>query len=199
MDEKFNIGEYVADLQKCWKGMAGMCIATFFIAIIYIFLLKWLTKPLLYVSMVLILVFLILLGGWAWMKKAEYDPELQKKNYQYAMAGAIVSWIIAFIYLCFICCCWKNIALGASIMEAASDFVSSNLRIVFLPVISYVASLVFMLFWIFTATHLYSVGEPEFQAGLPIANIVWDDKIRYAMWLFFFGLFWVIAFLICMQ
>jgi hypothetical protein len=54
----------------CWKGMAVMAGATFVITIIYIFLLKWITKPLLYVSMVIILAVFILLGGWCWIKKS---------------------------------------------------------------------------------------------------------------------------------
>jgi hypothetical protein len=51
--------------------MAG---ATFLISIIYIFLLKWITKPLLYISMVAILAAFLLLGMWAWIKKDDYDP-----------------------------------------------------------------------------------------------------------------------------
>lgn len=61
--------------------MAIMAGVTFIIAIIYIFLLKWITKPLLYISMVLILVMFILLGGWCWIKKGQYDPEKEKDNY----------------------------------------------------------------------------------------------------------------------
>jgi hypothetical protein len=179
--------------------MAIMCVVTLIIAMIYIFLLKWITKPLLYVSMVLILVFFVLLGGWSWIKRSEFDPVLEKENYQYAMVGAIISWVLAAIYLCFICCCFKNISLGASIMEAASDFVSSNFRIVLLPVLAYVCAFIFLMFWTFTAIHLYSVGEPEFVKSRPIANIKLDPSIRYAMWIFFFGLLWVIAFMICLQ
>lgn len=55
-----------------------MCVVCFVIAIIYIFLLKWITKPLLYISMVVILVALIALGGFAWMKRTEYDPVDEK-------------------------------------------------------------------------------------------------------------------------
>jgi len=101
--------------------MAG---ATFLISIIYIFLLKWITKPLLYISMVAILAAFLLLGMWAWIKKDDYDPKLESENYNYAKAGAMVAWVFAGIYFFFICCCWNNISLGASIMEAASVFVS---------------------------------------------------------------------------
>ena len=80
LSNQSNFGKYMADLQSCWQAMLGMCIATFFISLLYIFLLKWITKPLLYISMVSILICFVLLGGWAWMKAASYDPELEKDN-----------------------------------------------------------------------------------------------------------------------
>jgi solute carrier family 44 protein 1 (choline transporter-like protein) len=152
-----------------------MSFGSVLIAIIYVWLLKKIVKPMLYISMFLILVFLLLLGGWAWIKKASYDPVKEEKNYNYAYAGAIGAWVFAGIYACFMCCCWKNISLGASIMEAASDFVSQNLRVVLLPILSFIISFVFFVFWIFTAMYIYSIGTAEFSAGSPIANIKWDE------------------------
>jgi len=81
MNEKNNFGKYVADLQLCWKGLAIMAAVTLLISIVYIFLLKWITKPLLYISMVLILAAFCLLGGWCWMQRLKYDPETETKNY----------------------------------------------------------------------------------------------------------------------
>ena len=49
-----------------------MCFGSIVIAIIYIWLLKRIVKPILYVSMLLILLGFILLGAFAWMKRAEY-------------------------------------------------------------------------------------------------------------------------------
>lgn len=162
MNANSNFAKYFADLQLCWPALAGMAAATLLISIIYIFLLKWITKPLLYISMVAILVAFILLGGWAWMKKDDYDPVAEKENYDYATYGAYVAWGFAVVYFFFICCCWKNISLGASIMEAASEFVSSNLRIITLPVIAYTICIPFMVYWVVSATYIYSIGEVEF-------------------------------------
>ena len=97
------------------------------------------------------------------------------------------------------CCCWKNISLGASIMEAASEFVSQNLRIIFLPIIGYCICVPFIIYWIYTAVYLYSIGEPEFKENSLIANIKWSDETNYMMWYFLFGLFWCIAFFISFQ
>jgi len=199
MDENNNFGKFINDIQNCWQAIVIMTFGALVISAVYIFLLKWITKPLLYVSMVLILLFFLLLGGWAWIQRSKYDPETEQKNHQYATIGAGVSWSFAAIYACFICCCWSKISLGASIMEAGSDFVSSNLRVIALPVISYTLVFVYFLYWIVTAIHLYSIGEPEFQPASPIANIKWESQTWYMMWYFLFCLFWCVAYIICLQ
>lgn len=175
MDESTGFVKYIVELKLCWDILIGMAVATIFISIFYIFLLKWITKPLLYTSMLIILVGFVLLGGWSWLKKAEYDPELQKENYNYCLYGAIIAWSLAGIYLCFIICCWKNISLGASIMECASEFVAGNLRVLWLPILSYIVCVPFIFYWVITAVFLYSMGEPEFKENSFFANIKWED------------------------
>jgi choline transporter-like protein 2/4/5 len=84
-------------------------------------------------------------------------------------------------------------------MLAASEFVGSNMKVLFLPFISYLISLVFLVFWIAAAAFLYTIGEVEYVSTSPVANIKWNTQVRYAMWYFFFGLFWVTAFIVCVQ
>lgn len=167
--------KYLVELGETWEIMVGMCVGTIFISIFYIFLLRWITKPLLYTSMLLILIGFILLGGWCWLKKDDYDPEIQANNYNLAFGSAIGAWVVAFIYFCFVVCCWKNIALGASIMEAASDFVTSNLRVMFLPITAYLVCVPFIIYWVVTAVFLYSIGEPYFKPLSFFAEIKWTD------------------------
>lgn len=163
-----------------------MAAATFVISAIYVWLLKWLTKPLLYISIVLILAGFALLGIFLFIRKDEYllkdkdgnsipTKEGEKNtNYDICMYGAIVSWIIGLIYTVFICCCWKNIALGASIMECSSNFVSSNLRIMLLPVTCYLICMPFIAYWLVTALYLFSIGTPEFKANSFLPNVNWE-------------------------
>lgn len=198
-DETTGFIKYIVELKLCWDILVGMAIATIFISIFYIFLLKWITKPLLYVSMFIILVGFILVGGWSWLKKADYNPITEEKNYNICLYGAIGAWVVAFIYLCFIVCCWKNIVLGASIMECASEFVAGNIRVLLLPVISYLVCVPFIAYWVVTAVFLYSIGEPEFKNDSFFANIQWTDQTKYMWWFFLFGLLWCVAFIICLQ
>lgn len=84
-------------------------------------------------------------------------------------------------------------------MESASEFVSSNLSVITLPLLSYVTAMLFFAYWLATAVFLYSVGEPEFKKDSMVANIVWAKETRYMLWYFLFGLFWIFSFLICQQ
>jgi len=56
-------------------------------------------------------------------------------------------------------------------MEASSEFVSHNVRILFLPVFSYLASSVFFILWVFTAAFIYSMGTPTFNPNSPIPTM----------------------------
>lgn len=144
---------------------------TIVISIIYVFLLKWITKPLLYISMFVILIAFLLLGGYCYLHMADYEPD--SDNYKLTMAGAFVSWGVGLVYMICVCCCWKNISLGATIMECASQFVSQNLRVVTLPIIAYLVCLPVFIIWTACATYLYSVGTPRFEENSFIATIEW--------------------------
>ena len=69
----------------------------------------------------------------------------------------------------------------------------------FLPILAYLVCIPWLLFWTATATYMYSIGEPEFEANSFIANIKWEDTTWFVTWYLLFGLFWVVAFIICLQ
>lgn len=56
-------------------------------------------------------------------------------------------------------------------MEAASDFVTSNVRIIFLPVLAYVLTALFFAYWIVTAIYLYGIGTVTWDPNLPVAKV----------------------------
>ena len=94
--------------------MSVMCFVSLIITIIYVFLLRWIAKPLIYVSLFAIFI-LGVLGGYAiWIRKDDYLEGTD--NYKYAQGGAIFIWTLAGLYTLFLCCQWNNIALGASIV-----------------------------------------------------------------------------------
>jgi len=130
----------------------------------------------------------------------KYDPELEKENYTYALAGMGISWGLAFLYLCFVCCCWSNIALGASIMECASEFVTANLRVSFLPLVAYLLCIPLFVFWVIAMVYLYTMGDVEPPGPTDyVATISVSDDDKHLLWFMLFALFWGVAFFICLQ
>lgn len=118
-------------------------------------------------------------------------------------AGAGVMWALALATLFCICCCWNNIMLGAALMQAASEFVTANLRIMITPLLSYCLVLIFFAWWVVSATWLYSMGNvvapgnPNLSMMAELDPV--DDFAYYTMWYYLFGLFWVVAFFLSLQ
>ena len=175
--------------------MAFVCIL---ISLLYIWLLKWITKPLLYASMMIILVCFLIMAAYGYVVAQSYEKD--SDDWKMAMAGAITCGIIGLLYAICICCCWKNIALGASIMECASEFVASNARIVLVPVIAYVVVIPIFTMWVFVAVHLYSIGDVTFVEDQFLPSIVQKKETEYIFWFYLFGLLWIMAFIMsCSQ
>lgn len=177
--------------------MTVMVFAAFIITIVYLLLLRWITKPILYISLFAIFLFGALGGGFLYLQKDEYPPE--SESYYYMISGAVVCWVLTFIYSCVICCQWKNIRLGASVMEAAGHFVGANPRIGLLPIVTYMSFAPIVVWWLVTTVFLYSIGEPKYKKETFVATIERPAYLDYVLWYVLFGLFWFCAFCIAIQ
>jgi hypothetical protein len=175
-----------------------MSFVTLLITITYIWLLKTFTKPLLYTSLVLILGLGIGAGIYAYSQIMSIQDR-SSNDYKIALTGAIIIWIIVILYLLFICCFWRSIRLGASIMEAASEFVTENKRIMFLPIIAYICCLPIILWFTATVIWIYGMGTPRYEELYFVAKIDGNRQTDYMFFYVLFGLFWVIAFIIAIQ
>ena len=99
----------------------------------------------------------------------------------------------------FICCFWKAIALGASIMEASSEFLTENKKIAFLPVLMYLFCIPVVLWWTSATIYIYGLGTPLYDEFNFVALIENTDQSNYMMIYMLFGLIWIVAFLIAVQ
>jgi hypothetical protein len=142
---------------------------SFIITLIYMFLLKWITKPILYVSLFLIFIFGALVAAWCAQRMQQFPPD--SDDYKYSMAGAIVAGVLTLLYIVFLCCNWTNIAIGADIMGAAGDFLASNSRIAIVPIIAYLVCLPIIAWYGATNVYLYSMGTPVFVKDQMFASM----------------------------
>jgi hypothetical protein len=193
-----DLGRYFGDLGTCWWIFLVMLGISTTIAMIYLFLLRCVAKPLIYISFVLILAILIASGAYVFASYKYYSEGDSTRNVMKGMG--ILIWIIAGIYLIVLLCCCSRIRLAIAIMQAASDFVRNTFSIFSVPFVFFFFIAVWVTFWIFSAVYVYSVGDIEKVDGYPVANIVWSDTTRYVWIYHLFGLFWISAFIIgCSQ
>jgi hypothetical protein len=66
MNESLGFGNYINDIKKAWVTLLIMAFGTGIITLIYVWLLKCITKPLLYTSLLLIFVLGIAIGYYAY-------------------------------------------------------------------------------------------------------------------------------------
>lgn len=100
-----NLSRYFTDLATTWWVFLVMGGISMVLCVIYMFLLRCVAKPLLYISFVLI--FLLLLGGgfYVWFTAAAKYNE--SDNSYKAMRGmGILLWILTGLYgIILLCCC----------------------------------------------------------------------------------------------
>ena len=133
--------------------------ATLLITLLYIFLLRCMTKPILYGS--LLMIFISLLGVTGYMFKVWSEVEDTTSNdYKVSLGLMAVFGILTVIFMICICCMWKAISLGAAIMETASDFIGENKRVLVLPFLAYFFSIPIILWWVSTSIFIYGLGGP---------------------------------------
>jgi hypothetical protein len=56
-------------------------------------------------------------------------------------------------------CMWKSLQISLAVLEAASDFIGSNLRIIFVPVLFFVVQVVTFCCWTFGMICVFSIGQ----------------------------------------
>jgi hypothetical protein len=113
-----NLGKYMGDLSTCWwVFLVCVGIATV-LGCLYMFLLKYFAKPLLYVSFVIILVGLIAGGAYVFAQNNRYQGSDNSRNIMKGLG--IMLWVLAGIYFVILMCCCTRIQLGVAIMEATS-------------------------------------------------------------------------------
>lgn len=68
-------------------------------------------------------------------------------------------WVLAGLYVISLLCLWKSLQISLAVLEAASDFVGSNLRIIFVPILFFILNIVVFCCWIAGIIFVFSIGD----------------------------------------
>lgn len=197
-DAMGNFARYTNDAVISYPLIIIMVFLSLFFTVAYMYILKWVTKPVLYFSLFFVFIMGALITYWCFKKSQTY-PE-GSEDQKYAQGYAIVAGILTFLYVILICCQWKNIKIGAEIMGVAGEFIATTPKIVGLPFVAYFLMVPFTVWWSFSMIYLYATGDiTPHKDGEMFVRLVETQQAYWMFWFMLFGFFWVIAFMIAVM
>mmetsp|Transcript_48467 Transcript_48467/g.65806 ORF Transcript_48467/g.65806 Transcript_48467/m.65806 type:complete len:655 (-) Transcript_48467:96-2060(-) len=184
------------DIGETWKPLVGSLGIAFFLGFIFLLLIRCVGGFLIYLFILLAELMFLAGGFYAWYyKKNEYDPE--SNYYKGLYYGAIISWSLAGLLACIVCCCWSAIKLGIAVFKATAQFINSTPSIFTLPITFTILAGGWVIFWCASFVFLYSIGTPEPNPEFTsLTTITWSDQTRYMVLYYLFGGLWVNSFFI---
>lgn len=193
-------GSYISDISKAKVPLIIMAFVVIVITFVYIQLLQCITKPILYGSLLGIFLMLAAATYASYDNFAKFDKDAaDSTDYKFALTILVVMGILTVLYMILVCCMWKAISLGASVMETASDYISDNRYITVLPFGAYLMCAPIVLWWTVTAVYIYGLGTPVFAEKAFVSDMQ-SSKETTGMFLYeMFGFFWIVAWIIAVQ
>jgi len=185
----------LADVAASWKVLAISAVTALILGYLFLFIIRCIGGAIIYLCLLLILCCFVG-GGLYVMEYAKVNFAEDDPYKQYATYSAYVLFGLAGLEVICVCCCWKAIRIAVAVYKTTAQYVAANLRILVLPLFSWVFLALWGLGWLFCAVHVYSVGDIA-QRDAPLdfmTAIKWSDTTRYVMWYQLFGLLWVAAF-----
>lgn len=67
-DKMGNMTRYLDDVSVSWKIILVVSILSLLITLVYLYLLKWITKPIMYISLFLVFIFGALITFWCYKR-----------------------------------------------------------------------------------------------------------------------------------
>ena len=94
-----------------------------------------------------------------------------------------------------LCCLWSAISLGASVIEACSDFLGANTRLGVVPIVTFVMYIPIFVWWIFGSVYIYGTGEVTYTPGDAFPSSKMPVAETAMFWVLFVGMLWIIIWL----
>ena len=192
------ITQYLADIATCWRVLAICSGTAIVLGYLYLLLIRLIGALIVWLSIILIQVSLIGGGVYLYMQSGNYEKD--DDYYDWLKYAAYVVWGVAALYLLCICCCWNAIRIGIAVYQTTAEYVSKNLRVFLLPLLTYIFAAIWLVVWLVSFVYVFSIGEPTARAAPYqfITEIKWDTNTRYVVIYQLFMLFWINAFIMGM-
>lgn len=156
------------ELQDGWWIIVASCGIAVVVCFIWLFMLRRLVKPMVVLTAFLLLAALIVGGILCWWQKTELEAETppQTESAEYWMAGAIVIWVTAFLYMCVMIFLWRDLMTACDIIEEASKVPVKIQTMALVPPFFLILAIPMFIFSCFVAIYVQSSGS-TIEVSLP--------------------------------
>jgi len=205
LKEKFNnvvagiglddLQQYVSDIGKSWKVLLITLGVAIFTTVLYTVLLRYQAEVLVWISIIAVIGGFGGLGYFAYdYADAHYPATSNDSARTWIKVGAYVCWALTGLMFLMMLCFYRSIQISIAVVKASAHYISNNMHVIIVPVLSFVVTILFIVAWIASAVTLFSVGdiEPGHAGGL-VKTVHWSSTTRYLMIYQLFGLLWIVA------
>jgi hypothetical protein len=201
-------GQLWGDVARSWRIFLVCTAVAFAAGFVWIFLMKILAGPMVWLSIFLVFCLLVFVGYWfssqAQKKRDEQPSDSDSQSTQALQYTGYAFYGLAFIYFCMIVFLRKRINLAIAIVKEASSAIQAMPMLVITPIIMAVFVIGFLAYWIAVACYIMSIYSPT------VTYVTVNDKyqrpgevdwsfnydMRYVLAYHFFGLLWTMGFLL---
>ena len=196
---KDNFSTAGSDIMTCWTAVLYVMLISIAVSIVYLVLIRYCVGLVLWVSIVLIFLGLIAFGLYLQFRSELYNDPAEADAKESHKWWAIGCYVVAGLFAIIICFMFERIQLAIAIMKAAASFIGDEFTVVLVPVISFVASICIIAFWVLALVFLYSSGElKKADKYHTFAPVEWDTTTRNLFYFEFASILWVNAFKVAM-
>jgi choline transporter-like protein 2/4/5 len=153
------------EVDQSWLVILLSCLTCCAISLVWLFLLRWIMKPLVYLCVILIFALLIIVGYLAMLMADDLEgvklPGDTATNNQVKLWRALqyAAWILAAMYLVLMAYLFKRIKIAIAIMREASYTFTESPGLIVVPPIVFILFLGWVAFFIITTIYIQSIGE----------------------------------------
>ena len=143
---------------------------------------------------------LVVFGIYVWTQPVGgYIGSTSLFNNNFARAAvSILSFLLAFAIVLFVCCYRSRISLAAKITEVAAVFVGQKCLVILVPLIMFGVTLALLVLWVAEALGFYSLGTPTNCTShcYPFQHFNLSTSVYILLAVHVFYLLWIVFFMI---
>jgi len=110
----------------------------------------------------------------------------------------IVFMIMGCAFLCCTFCGRRHLKLAIDVIDASADFIAGNKRVIFVPIIYFILTILAFCIWIVAMLCVVSLNKitaGEIHIVPQDRDLQWNDNNKYLALFMIFGILWIVAWL----